>query len=118
MRSKAKPWKKKAAARMSRNQTWPEKILWARLRDKQLGVAFYKQRITLGYIADFWCPRAGLVVEVDGPSHAKQVTYDKMRDWVLWKKGIVTMRFSNQEVVNNPAAVVALIQDKVRKRMK
>jgi very-short-patch-repair endonuclease len=103
---------------MSRNQTWPEKILWAKLRDNQLGVAWHKQKIILGYIVDFWCPRAGLVVEIDGPSHAKQVTYDKLRDHALWEKKIVTMRFSNQEVVNNVAAVVALIEDKMKKRMK
>ena len=118
LRSRAKPWKRKAAAKMRRNLTWPEKILWARLKDGKLGVNCYKQSILCGYIADVWIPKPALCIEIDGPSHAKQVTYDKIRDHALWKKGIVTMRFSNQEVVNNPAAVVALIEEKMKKRMK
>ena len=34
LRNNAKPWKINAAKRMSRNKSFPEKILWARLRDK------------------------------------------------------------------------------------
>jgi very-short-patch-repair endonuclease len=116
--NKAKPWKKRMAKKMARNQTWPEKILWARLKDKQLGVWFYKQKVILGYIADFWCPKAGLVVEVDGRHHKKRVAYDRKRDAVLRKKGIVTMRFTAKAVNANPAAVVALIKAKVRRRLR
>jgi len=118
LRSKAKPWKKRKAAKMSRNKTWPEKILWAKLKDKQLGVNIYGQKVILGYIADFWCPKAGLVIEVDGSQHLKpkQKAWDKRRDAVLRKKGIVTIRFTAQEVQNNRAAVVAMIKDKIRRR--
>ena len=103
---------------MSRNKTWPEKILWAKLKDKQLGVNIYGQKVILGYIADFWCPKAGLVIEVDGSQHLKpkQKAWDKRRDAVLRKKGIVTIRFTAQEVQNNRAAVVAMIKDKIRRR--
>jgi len=116
LRSKAKPWKQKQATRMSRHKTWPEKFLWAKLKDKQLGVNIHAQKVVLGYIADFWCPLAGLVIEVDGPCHLKRKAYDKKRDRVLAEKGIVTMRFTAQEVKNNLPAVVALIQDKIRRR--
>jgi len=117
IRNKVQPWKRKAASRMSRNKTWPEKILWARIKDSRLGVAFHSQKIVLGYICDFYCPRAGLCVEVDGPHHLNQKEYDANRDVALMRKGILTMRFTAQEVQNNTAAVVALIADKVRKRM-
>ena len=102
---------------MARNQTFPESLLWSRLRDNKLGVGFHKQKIILGYIADFWCPRAGLVVEVDGPCHNDQKVYDAFRDSVLANRGIVTVRFDAQSVNNNLPAVVALIADKVKKRM-
>jgi very-short-patch-repair endonuclease len=102
---------------MSRNQTFPERLLWSRLRDKKLGVNFHKQKIVLGYILDFWCPRAGLAVEVDGPCHADRKVYDAHRDAVLGRRGILTMRFSAAAVNNNLAAVVALVADKMRRRM-
>jgi len=118
IRNKVKPWKKKKAAQMARNKTWPEKKLWAKLKDKQLGVNFYAQKIILGYIVDFWCPKAGLVVEVDGSQHKKRKSYDAHRDAVLLEKNILTMRFTAQEVTNNLPAVGALIKRKVRQRMK
>lgn len=117
IRNKVQRWKRTAARQMSRHKTWPEKILWARLKESQLGVAFHSQKIVLGYIVDFYCPRAGLVVEVDGPTHLARKEYDANRDVALMRKGILTMRFTAQEVMNNTLAVVALIADKMKKRM-
>jgi very-short-patch-repair endonuclease len=118
IRNKAKPWKKRKAAQMARNQTWPEKKLWTKLRDKQLGAWFYKQKIVLGYIVDFWCPSAGIAIEVDGKSHRKRKAYDAKRDAVLRRKGIITMRFTNSAVCRNAAAVAAMIKAKVKQRLK
>ena len=101
---------------MAKKQTTPEKLLWDRLKDRALGVRFYKQSPMFGYVADFYCAEALLVVEVDGPFHAKQVAYDRKRDAVLWRKGILTMRFSSDEVENNLSAVVALIANKALRR--
>jgi len=52
LRNKVKPWKEAAARRMAANQTPPEKALWEKLKDKQLGVCFHKQQVIL-YIVDF-----------------------------------------------------------------
>lgn len=120
LRNKAKPWKRKAAARMSRNKTWPEKILWKRLKDKQLGFNIKSQVVILGYIVDFWVPApVCLVIEVDGSYHltAKQKKWDAHRDAVMRKKGISVMRFTASEVQTNTAAVVALIRHRILKRM-
>lgn len=57
-------------------------------------------------------------MEVDGPSHKKQKAWDKKRDAVLRKKGIVTMRFSNDSAKNNTAIVVAMIKAKVKQRLR
>lgn len=95
----------------------PERILWHRLKDNQLGVRFTSQTLLYGYIADFYCSKSKLCVEVDGPTHLTRKEYDAQRDVALMSKGILTMRFTAQQVENNTAAVVALIADKMRKRM-
>jgi len=118
IRSKSKPWKKALAKKYAANLTGPEKLLWEKLKDKQLGVWAYKQKLCLGFILDFWIPSAGICVEVDGPCHAKRKAYDAKRDKVLAKRGILTMRFTADEVRNNLPAVVALIKHKVVQRLK
>ena len=55
------------ARRMLHTPTPSEEVLWQALRSNALGVAF-KRQVPLGnrYIADFFAPSLGLVVEVDG----------------------------------------------------
>lgn len=118
MRSKSSPKKHAFAKKLRANLTRPEKILWKRLCSKKLGVWFYSQSLMYGYIVDFWCPSAGIAVEVDGKSHRGRKAYDSKRDAVLLKKGIITMRFTNTAVRRNPAAVAALIRAKVVQRLK
>jgi very-short-patch-repair endonuclease len=108
-------WKKELATRMRIHKTKPERVLWARLKNGQLGTRFTSQKVILGYIADFWCPSAKLVVEVDGPCHLTRKAYDAHRDMVMkLRKGITTLRFTDQEVYNNLNAVVALILAKLK----
>ena len=118
IRNKAAPWKAVMARKMAKNQTRPEEFLWDSLKEKQLGVWVYKQKVVLGYIVDFWCPCAGIAIEVDGPHHLKQVAYDRRRDAVLKAKGIITMRFTDQAVFKNKAAVVAMVKAKIKQRLK
>ena len=88
--------------------------MWSKLRDIR---GWAKQKIILGYIADFFHSKAGLVVEVDGPHHSKQKAYDVHRDDVLEKRGIETMRFDVVTIENSLPAVVAIIEDRMRKRL-
>ena len=119
MMPKVTPWKRRRAAYMSRHKSWPEKMLWVKLRDKQLGVTFYSQKPILRYIADFWCPKAKLVVETDGKQHLrkKAIAYDVERDVAMARIGIKTMRFTASEVFSNLPAVVAMIRAEVSKRI-
>lgn len=68
-----KPYNKnlKQASRVLRNNmTDAEKLLWSRLRNKQiLGLQFYRQKPLLNYIVDFYCPAANLLIECDGSQH-------------------------------------------------
>ena len=108
------------AAKMRRHKTWPEKKLWSRIRDNQLGVRFYAQKVILGrYIADFYCPKVNLVIETDGKQHLKKAAqeHDRERDAAMAKIGIKTVRFTAQEVANNITAVVAIIRGIVQERI-
>jgi very-short-patch-repair endonuclease len=89
--------------------TLSERFLWKELRDKKLGLRIYTQSVIFGYIVDFWCP-CGIVIEIDGSSHIGREGYDKVRDLRLGEHGIRTLRFTDKEVLNNRAAVLALIR--------
>jgi len=117
MRAKSSPSKHAFAKKLRGNMTPSEKVLWAELRQKQIGIWFYAQQLVYGYIVDFWCPRVGLVVEVDGSCHDKRKKYDRKRDSVLRNRGIITMRFTVLSVLTNKAAVVAMVKAKVKQRL-
>jgi very-short-patch-repair endonuclease len=85
------------------NMTEPEKKLWQILRGKQMGVKFRRQHGIGHYIADFYCPELKLLIEVDGESHglAEAQAYDAIRHDFMHSLGITTLRFTNDEVMNN-----------------
>ena len=83
-----------------------EKILWQELRGNKPGVHFRSQQVIAGFIVDFYCHKAGLVVEVDGDIHDLQQEEDARRKKVLREFGLRTMRFRNEDVLGNLPAVV------------
>jgi very-short-patch-repair endonuclease len=60
--------------------TLSEARLWAQLSGSQLGIAFRRQVVLGEYIVDFLAPTCRLVVEVDGPYHARRARADARRD--------------------------------------
>jgi very-short-patch-repair endonuclease len=85
-------------------------MLWQALRTNHLhGYHFRRQQVIAGFIADFYCHAAGLIVEVDGGVHTQQQEYDAERDQVLAAHGLRIMRFSNDEVRRNLSVVLARI---------
>ncbi len=102
------------------NMTEAERALWSKLRRKQLlGLQVYRQKPIHQYIVDFYCPKAQLVIEVDGgqhwqPDHAEQ---DRERDAVLEQVGLRVLRFSNHEVLKQLDQVVATIHDIASQRL-
>lgn len=105
---KAKPRKLAFAKKMRRKPTRAEREFWEiakRIKSRD-GVIFWRQAVILGWIVDFWCPKYRLAVEIDGPSHDKRVRYDKRRANVMEEElGIMTIRFSNSDVITNPLIV-------------
>ncbi len=86
-----------------------ENMLWAKLRRKQLkGHLFYRQKIIGKYIVDFYCPKANLVVGLDGGQHYSErgQTKDRARDDILREMGIEVLRFSDREIFENMDGVM------------
>ena len=76
-----------------------EQKLWQALRGGRLnGVKFRRQQPLGMYIADFFCPLANLVIEVDGNSHDERKEYDHKRTHWIQKQGCRVIRFTNDEV--------------------
>jgi len=76
-----------------------EKILWEHLRDRRLnGLKFRRQQVIEGFIVDFYCHAAGVVVEVDGAVHRAQTDYDRERDRLLTARGLRVLRVTNTDV--------------------
>ena len=81
--SQVKPSPKKKLQRakeLRRDMTPAEKILWQELRANKLGVHFRRQQVIEGFIVDFYCHKAALVVEVDGDIHDLQQEEDARRE--------------------------------------
>ncbi|HEX2613696.1 MAG TPA: endonuclease domain-containing protein, partial [Fibrobacteria bacterium] len=65
------------------------------------GFRFRRQHILGGYIADFFCHEANLVIEVDGEIHLSQKEYDAARDRVMREMGATILRIPNACVLND-----------------
>lgn len=99
---------------LRREMTKAEKILWEKLRNKQLnGFKFRRQHPIDTFIADFFCYEALLVVEVDGSAYEEttQEERDEERTRILKRYGIRVIRFTNEEVEKNINIVLKSIQE-------
>ncbi|MBU7587169.1 MAG: DUF559 domain-containing protein [Nostoc sp. TH1S01] len=104
------PDKIQLAKELRRQMTPEEKILWQNLRSNHLnGLHFRRQQIIDGFIADFYCHAARLVIEVDGKIHEQQAEYDAERDKVLLARGLRLLRIKNEEVKQELDRVLMLI---------
>jgi very-short-patch-repair endonuclease len=101
------------AKELRRDMTPAEKILWQELRANKLGVHFRRQQVVAGFIVDFYCHKAGLVIEVDGDIHDLQQEEDARREKVLREMGLKVVRFRNEEVMKKLSAVVGKIRELV-----
>ena len=103
--------------KLRRDATFPERLLWSRLKNKQAGHKFRRQESIGPYIADFFCFEVGLVVEVDGDHHAmKEIAYrDKVRDEYMLDRGLIVLRYSTQQVTESLDGVVLDIMENCKK---
>ena len=92
---------KKLSRDNRKNPTESEKLFWKLLSYKKLDLKFLKQKPIGRFILDFYCSKLLLAIEIDGDSHDKKENYDKGRDLYLEQRGIKTIRFKNEEIINN-----------------
>jgi very-short-patch-repair endonuclease len=95
------------ARRLRRDQTDAEGKLWSRLRYRRLfGARFRRQHPIGSFIADFCCPEARLVIELDGGQHALRPVEDQVRTKHLESQGYVVIRFWDNDVLKNMEGVL------------
>jgi len=108
------------ARRLRREMTDSEKLLWSRLRRKQvLDVQFYRQKPVGNYIVDFYAPKVRIVVEVDGSQHMERngEQKDAWRDIYLNNQGLCVFRFNNLQVLQELNSVMGVIYQAVKEKL-
>jgi very-short-patch-repair endonuclease len=91
------------AKRMRKGMTDAERRLWNQLRAHRLMNLGFRRQMPIGsFIADFACPDARIVVEVDGSQHAMpaKAIRDQVRTRQLEETGWLVIRFWNDEVMH------------------
>ena len=94
-----------SARRLRRNLSLPEQLLWRILRATRGNCRFRRQHPVGPYVADFYCPRARLVVEVDGAAHDSRQDRDERRDAYLASLGLTVVRIAAADVLADPSAI-------------
>lgn len=106
----AAPAAKRNAPTLRRNQTEPEKRLWALLRRRlpQEGTHFRRQVAFGPYVVDFACLTARLIIEIDGDQHGTEqaLRYDAARTAWLAAQGYRVLRFSNRQITTEADMVL------------
>ena len=101
---------------LRRNETKAEKLLWEKLRNNQLeGLKFRRQHPVNIYIADFYCHKFKLIIELDGDYHnqEEQKQKDEVRTEVLRLNDLKIIRFKNEEVERDINQVLTTIKNKI-----
>ena len=105
------------AQRLRRDATRAERILWRAInRDQMEGFKFRRQVPLCGYVVDFTCHEARLVLELDGATNStdEELGADAERQKRIEQDGYAVLRFRNAEVYENRDGVVETILLKLR----
>lgn len=95
------------ARRLRNAPTDAERHLWYHLRRRELaGHRFRRQVPVGGYVVDFACPAARLVLELDGGQHLQQRDDDMQRTRRLQALGWRVLRYWNDDVLLRTEAVL------------
>ena len=106
------------AKELRKNMTPHERKLWY-LFLRTYPVRFQRQKTIDSFIADFYCAKARLVIELDGSQHyeAQGLAYDAERTAILEGYGLKVLRFSNADVDTNFSSVCEQIDSAVKERI-
>ena len=102
----------KQAQQLRRNATEAEKLLWSRLRNRNVANFKFRRQHPLGdRIVDFFCAEVNLAIELDGSGHSSDDAQksDLDREIELYENGVRIFRFPNHEIFNNLDGVLNTI---------
>jgi very-short-patch-repair endonuclease len=116
LRSRADPAKKEFARKLRNSPTKAYDLLWRRLRSKKLGVRFRRRAIIYGWIPDFWCPAARLVIEIDYPTDSQRDAEHSERDKALAQMEVEVLRVASERIYSDADQVAREIGAIVRAR--
>ena len=107
------------AKTLRKQMTRQERHLWYNFL-RNYYVKVYRQRTIDNYVADFYCPAAKLVVELDGGQHytEKKMLDDEHRSLIINQYGIHVVRIPNNEIDNNFYSVCTYLDSIIKKRIK
>ena len=94
-----------SARRFRRNLSLPELLLWRLLKLTRGHLRFRRQHPIGPYVADFYCPKARLVIEIDGGTHDTRQERDMKRDAYFSGLGLRVVRVPAVDVLADPQAV-------------
>ena len=106
------------ARSLRKNMTKEERHLWYDFL-RGYDIRFLRQKILGKYIADFYCPQAKIVIELDGSQHYKPMglAQDTERTAYLAQYDIIILRIPNNEVMNNFRGVCEFIDLQVKQSL-
>jgi very-short-patch-repair endonuclease len=109
---------KPLAAKLRNSSTKEENHLWYDYL-RTYPVRFNRQRIIGAYIADFFCPKAKLIIEIDGSQHyeEKAIEYDIVRTEYIERLGLKVLRFTNLDIKQDFEGVCKAIDTEVNLRL-
>ena len=93
-----------------------EAMLWKRLKSRQIGFAFNRQKPILNFIADFYCKVLNLVVEIDGASHFTHEAKlkDLERDRQMQVLGLEIVRVLDGDVRKDADNVARYVEEQCK----
>ena len=107
------------AKNLRKNMTRHERKLWYEFL-REYKPRFQRQKAIGKYIADFYCAKANMVIELDGGGHylPEQIMQDNKRTEELQSYGIEVLRICNIEIENNFYGVCEYIDKHIKKNLK
>jgi cyclase len=99
---------------LRKKMTDAETVLWMHLKEGINDFKIRRQHPIGLYIADFYCHKLKLIIEVDGSIHDEPgiKEFDEARQKDLEKWGYIIIRFTNQQVMEQSDEVIRIITEK------
>ena len=99
---------------MRKIETRAEKLLWIRLRNRQVAGFKFRRQHPIGYfVSDFYCHEIKLIIELEGKIHDKkeQKEYDKLRKELIETWGYKIINFRNRQIYNDIENVMQCVKE-------